>query len=124
MVTKFVIGSSEVSRFDTTAKDIITELFRYYYHNPLTLEKNTLQKFFKAMENHLENHYFAYKYGNIQFLRNELEKIVHTDLSENFDEVIMKKRKLLCQCIADHISGMTDTFALNEYRRIKGVYDI
>ncbi|QUH20412.1 hypothetical protein [Alkaliphilus sp. B6464] len=30
----------------------------------------------------------------------------------------MKKRKILTRCIADHISGMTDSYVLNEYSKL------
>lgn len=36
---------------------------------------------------------------------------------DDFDEYLMK-RKILVRCICDFISGMTDTYATNEYNRI------
>ncbi|MCI5773696.1 MAG: dNTP triphosphohydrolase [Erysipelotrichaceae bacterium] len=125
LVSNYVIGSSEVSRFDTTAKDIIVELFKYYYNNPLTLEETTLKKYYIELEKYHTNTYFKFVVEDISYIRNEFEKIVHNDLEKlSNQEEYLNKRKILCQCIADHISGMTDSYAMSEYRRIKGIVNI
>lgn len=55
--------------------------------------------------------------SDIELVREEIDKIIKADLTEknldNKNEYIVK-RKLLARCITDHISGMTDTFAINE----------
>ena len=123
MIKQLVLNSAEVLRFDQTASDIITELFKYYYSNPLSLGDGTLRRLFKEMSKHTDN-CICLRGSDIELAREEIDKIIKADLTgknlDNKNEYIVK-RKLLARCIADHISGMTDTFAINEYRDIKGI---
>lgn len=123
MIKQLVLNSAEVSRFDQTASDIIIELFKYYYSNPLSLGDGTLRRLFKEMSKHTDN-CICLRGSDIRLVREEIDKIIKADLlkmKENYKKEYITKRKLLARCIADHISGMTDTFAINEYREIKGV---
>lgn len=52
----------------------------------------------------------------------EIKKITMADLDKmefEFKEEYKLKRKILVRNICDYISGMTDTYAINEFRRIE-----
>ena len=115
-----VIISSEVTQFDTSSKRVIEKLFKYYYNNPLSLPDNTLRRvYISYMKKGLS--YVNFKEGNVNIIRDELEKITQTDLNDlDIDErkEYLEKRKILVRCIADHIGGMTDSYAIQEYHKL------
>lgn len=117
-----VINSSEVAKFDTTAANIIKTLFNYYYQNPLCLEQSTLVKIYKEMLMYTSNS-ICFTNGCIGDIRNEIELINKKNLTViEMDPQLLseykEKRKIFARCIADYISGMTDSYALNEFQRI------
>ncbi|MEG2835982.1 deoxyguanosinetriphosphate triphosphohydrolase family protein [Anaerorhabdus sp.] len=123
IVKSKVINSSEVAKFDKTAAKVIVDLFEYYYENPKCLESTTLKRIYKEM---LVNGYSTIDFvnGNIDLVYNEIKKINNFDLSKLSEEMkteYQNKRKILARSIADYISGMTDTYALNEYQRINNM---
>lgn len=119
MIKQLVLSSSEVSRFDQTASNIVTQLFEYYYSNPLSLEDGTLRRLFKEMSKQTDN-CISFRGSDIKLVRQEIQNIIRGDLNTLGDEYLMKRR-LLVRCIADHISGMTDSYAMDEYKKIKGI---
>lgn len=121
IITQKVINSSEVAKFDKTASHIIYKLFKYYYENPLCLEGNTLTRIYKEM-NAIEKNCLDFRNADIQLVEEEIEKIINLDLSQEDNELIkneyLLKRKIIARCIADHISGMTDSYALQEFHSL------
>ena len=60
--------------------------------------------------------------GDRDEVNKEIKRIVDTDLSEAEDaeyrEEYLQKKKVLVRAIADYISGMTDSYAVNEYNSL------
>lgn len=62
--------------------------------------------------------------GNVKLVRDELKKITVEDIpsskmiSLGEKDSYMRKRRIMTRCIADHIGGMTDSFAIQEYHKL------
>ena len=125
LIANRVINSSEVSRFDNNGATIVASLFKAYYNNPRLIHKGTQRRIYAETHRHTQN-VVDFELGNHDVIRNEIEKITLTDLSEENEnlspelkEEYKQKREILVRNICDYISGMTDTYAINEYRRIE-----
>lgn len=124
MISKKVINSAEVTQFDASSENIIVKLFEYYYNNPLALADSTLRRLYKEYMN-LDFGFIDFRNGDIGLVRNEFNKISNVDLenknesyTEDFKKEYYSKRKLFVKCIADHIGGMTDSFAVDDYHKL------
>lgn len=121
MVKKLVIGSPEVAKFDYNAANIVSTLFKTYYHNPRLLHTGTLQRI--AIEIHRETEEcIDLAHGEPAEVMEAFEEITG-DFPENerseWDErekKAWKKHVVLVRNIVDYIAGMTDSYARNEYR--------
>ena len=133
VVKNLVINSSEVALFDSNAETIVKGLFKAYYNNPKLLHKGTLRRMYIEMRKYTTN-VVDFERGNHIAVKEELSRITKTIVrnskvkhktdspyiilpDDDFDEYLIK-RKILVRCICDFISGMTDTYATNEYNRI------
>ena len=123
IIANRVINNAEVSLFDNNAATIITGLFSAYYHNPRLLHKGTMRRLYWDMRQVSDN-VIDFEYGNHEIIREELLRITTLELEELetknsalFNEY-REKRRVLVRNICDYISGMTDTYAKNEYRKI------
>ena len=60
--------------------------------------------------------------GDLNEVNKEIERIVNTDLetieNESIKNEYENKKKVLVRAIADYISGMTDSYAMNEYTKL------
>lgn len=123
IISKRVINSHEVTLFDQNGSSTVLALFRAYYKAPSLLHAGTLQRIWNEyrMQN-LET--IDFKEGKPELVKSEWNKITTTAIPANdhdrTDEQrnILRKRIILVRGICDFISGMTDSYALNEYRRI------
>lgn len=132
-INNFVINSTEVALFDSNAETIVKGLFKAYYNNPKLLHKGTLRRMYIEMRKYTTN-VVDFERGNHIAVKEELSRITKTIVrnskvkhktdspyiilpDDDFDEYLIK-RKILVRCICDFISGMTDTYATNEYNRI------
>ena len=65
-----------------------------------------------------------FEYGNHEIIREELHQITAGNLDElkskepELFREYKEKRRILVRNICDYISGMTDTYAKNEYQKI------
>lgn len=120
IISSKVINSPEVSLFDNNAETIISGLFKAYYNNPRLLHKGTQRKLYINLRNISEN-VVDFEYGNHEVIKEEFDMITNENLekltTEDADEY-KEKRRVLVRNICDFISGMTDTYATNEYNRI------
>ena len=133
VVKNLVINSSEVALFDSNAETIVKGLFKAYYNNPKLLHNGTLRRMYIEMRKHTTN-VVDFETGNYKVVKKEFSRITQTIVrdsevtdetdssyiilpDDDYDEYLMK-RKILVRCICDFISGMTDTYATNEYNRI------
>lgn len=128
IVNKKVIGNSEVACFDYNADKIIVKLFKSYYRTPKLLHEGTLRKIYVEQLQHedprISNTAIDYSNGNLEVIRYEIDRvtnfmILNDKMGEDETYEILEKRKILVRNIVDYIAGMTDSYAINEYERIK-----
>ena len=91
------------------------------YNNPRLLHKGTQRKLyinFRKISQNVVN----FEYGNHEIIKEEFDLITNYDLSKSSKTALIQeyqaKRGVLVRTICDFISGMTDTYAINEYNRI------
>lgn len=128
IISSRVIISSEVTQFDTSSERVIRKLYKYYYENPLSLPDNTLRRIYIAYMKENKKRdisegmgFVDFREGNIGIIKEELDKITQYDLNEMEEsekKEYLTKRKILARCIADHIGGMTDSYAIHEYHKL------
>lgn len=125
LIANRVINSPEVSLFDNNGATIVASLFKAYYSNPRLIHKGTQRRIYAETRRYTQN-VVDFELGNHEVIRDEIQKITEMDISiENNDlsselrDEYMQKRRVLVRNICDYISGMTDTYAINEYRRIE-----
>lgn len=119
LINKKVINSFDVSRFDGKSAKIIENLFRAYYDNIMILPNSTLKKIYIDIHKECEN-VIDFRYGDTDLVREEIEKICAGELEES-DKEYITKRKIVVRNITDHIAGMTDNYAMKEYKKIFNV---
>lgn len=121
IITNKVINSTEVSLFDNNAATIVSGLFKAYYNNPRLLHKGTQRRIYIDTRKITQN-VIDFEYGNHKIIGDEIELITKQDLNDSrfsMKEEYKEKRKILVRNICDFIAGMTDTYALNEFRKIE-----
>lgn len=123
IISNRVINNPEISLFDSNAATIVSGLFKAYYDNPRLLHKGTKRKLYLDIRKVSQN-VIDFESGNHILIKEEFERITRGKLAdfkiedeEKFNEY-STKRKILIRNICDYISGMTDTYAINEYNRI------
>lgn len=130
-----VITSAEVSEFDARASRIVEGLFEAFLENPLLLPRKTLRRFALLERNNLQQCGRGGLVGCVLDLsscsakaaKDELRRIKDSKVCEflkpckmDDNNVSELKKMMLVRTIVDYISGMTDSFALQEYERIVG----
>lgn len=138
LIANRVINSSEVSLFDNNGETIVASLFKAYYNNPRLIHKGTQNRIYAETRRYTQN-VVNFELGNHDVISDEILKITKGNLSDKPDESeelsselnekyklspeqkeeYTQKRRILVRNICDYISGMTDTYAINEYRRIE-----
>ena len=125
LIENRVINSPDVSLFDNNGATIVYSLFKAYYNNPRLIHKGTRHRIYMETRVYTQN-VVDFDLGNHEVIRDEIQKITVADLSDESTELplelkdeYMHKRRILVRNICDYISGMTDTYAINEYRRIE-----
>ena len=121
IISNRVINNPEVSLFDSNAATIVSGLFKAYYNNPRLLHSGTKHRMFLDMRNVSAN-VVDFEFGNHEIIHEELSLITKQDLNDlksvEESREYKEKRKILVRSICDYISGMTDTYATNEYNKI------
>jgi dGTPase len=98
-----IIHSHLVSRHDGRAQLVLTTLFSAYYRNPRLLPDYLLLRYRDL--------------AGVAYLRDIPLKRVDAEVAANYH-----KRPLFLRCIADHLAGMTDSYALAEYDTMVSAY--
>ena len=123
IISKKVINSHEVVMFDQNGSNVVLALFKAYYKNPMLLHKGTLQRIWNEYREQGFD-VISFREGKPQLIKDEWHNITTADIPANEDQrteehkVLLKKRIILVRGICDFISGMTDSYAINEYRKI------
>jgi len=99
LVHTHIYRSRTVRRLDARARTFITGLFAAYYQDPLQLDDYALLR------------YRAEIGGS--FLRDVAEEHVDQEIEQRYHN-----RPAFLRVIADHVGGMSDTYALKEYERL------
>ena len=93
LVIELFITSLEANTMDKRAEHIITKLFEAYWGAPALLPNYILKKYFKEQAD----------FSRIKI--NKLKQEMQDDSS-------------FARLVSDHISGMTDTYAFTEYKKL------
>lgn len=126
VVNKRVISNAEVAMFDYNGGVIISKLFEIYYTNPKLLHKGTLRRIYidqlNSKNSDVSTDAVDLINGNMEVVRNEIKNITQkplNDLNDKDQKKLFDKRKILVRNIADYIAGMTDSYAIREYEKIR-----
>lgn len=130
VINKKVISDTEVARFDYNGNVIIRKLFLSYYKNPKLIHKGTLRKIYIDILQHsnqsVASSAIEFNDGNIDIIQSEIDDFnineIKFDIDGKLDEenyIRYEKRKIFIRNIVDFIAGMTDSYALAEYKRIR-----
>ena len=137
VVQKKVICNNEVARADYNASMIVQKLFAKYYKNPRLLHSGTVHKIFIETLKHenpnVSNSAINLSDGSIALVNEEIYEITSKEIDDDLilkyladknsycdekDVVIFEKKKILIRAITDYIAGMTDGYALEEYKKL------
>lgn len=118
-----VLNSNEVSTADENAKIIIKSLFDAYYNNPRLLHFGTKNKLYIDFINEKNTSrkiksIIDLTEGNAESIKTEFKRIIETSGNYNDKDEYFIKKKILIRTICDYISGMTDSYAIEEYKKI------
>lgn len=123
IISNRVVNSPEVSLFDSNAATIVSGLFKAYYNNPRLLHSGTTRRLYIEIRKFTRN-VIDFEFCNHTVIQEEIDLMTQSDLCEikkndtaKYEEY-KQKRRLLVRHICDFISGMTDTYAINEYNKI------
>ncbi len=119
IITNKVINSQEVNCFDGKSKYVVRKLFKAYYSNPKQLPDNIIARIEREMKN-FNLPAVNIRRGDRKKVNKEIEIYKGLGSSGNDAEDFLKQ-KIFMRCIADYISGMTDNYALNQYRRLYAI---
>ena len=110
-----ILNSFEVQRMDGRGTYIIRKLLRAYLTNPKQLSDPTLVAIENIYKSRTTGRKAIYDYKEPQLgkLRDEIDS-----LSKKSDKAFQIS---LLRGICDHIAGMTDNFAIAEYKRLYGI---
>ncbi|MEA4898650.1 MAG: dNTP triphosphohydrolase [Christensenellaceae bacterium] len=114
------INSNEVALFDNNGASVIESLFHSYYTNPSLLHKGTLRRILKEIRSDTCN-VIDFENSDPKLVKREWRLIVKGKPDgEGFgdEKEYMIKNRILVRGIIDFIAGMTDSYAMREYRRI------
>ncbi len=123
LISKRAINCLEVTRFDRNASEIVKYLFKAYYEHPKLIHSGTLRRMYIDMLQYTDN-VIDFVKGDPKLVMEEFNKIITYDYPQQRgawkeeDEEYYQKRKILIRHIVDFIAGMTDSYAINEYRRL------
>ena len=126
LISKRAINCLEVTRFDRNASKVVKSLFKAYYENPKLIHAGTLRRMYIDMLQYTDNTIDFVK-GDPKLVKAEFNKITNYCFPEKEemwgieDKEYYQKRKILIRHIVDFIAGMTDSYAMNEFRRLNGI---
>ena len=79
IISKKVVNSHEVARFDDKAKRVITKLFETYYDNPKLLPDGTLIRIYKDIKQ-VNDDVIDFRNGDPKLIAKELDSICYANL--------------------------------------------
>lgn len=122
IISKRVINNVEVSQFDDCGERVVLGLFCAYYRNPKLLHVGTVRRIYHEMRRQEIENLIDFETGDHMVIYDEWARITkRTNVEPGREREYKLKRKILVRAICDFISGMTDTYAIIEYRKICSV---
>lgn len=122
IISTKVINSTQVSLFDANGAAVVEALFTAYYNNPRLLHRGTQHRIMQDFRQITKN-VFDFEEARPKDIEDEWKKIISAKASKDdidiVDEEYCQKNKALVRNIADFIAGMTDSYALNEYNKVR-----
>lgn len=112
VISEKIHHSRDVERMNAKGKYIIRKLFQAYYSNPQQLPDGIIKQYMVDV-----GQYSSFARANtasIGIVRIKFEKYIS---SKNFS---IKDKIILMRKICDHIAGMTDHYAIEEYEQLYG----
>ncbi len=102
-IYQYIIHSHTVAQHDGRAQLVVSAVFGMFYKNPRLLPDDVLSRYRTL--------------SGIAYLRDVPLKHVDDEIAKNYHP-----RPLFLRCIADHIAGMTDSYALGVYDSMYAPY--
>ncbi len=102
-IYQHVIHSHRVAQHDGRAQLVVTTLFSAWYKNPRLLPDYVLLRYRDL--------------AGVDYLRDVPLKRLDAEIAANYT-----KKPLFLRSIADHLAGMTDSYALSEYDSMVSAY--
>lgn len=113
IISNNVLNSNEVNAADQKSKTIVESLFWTYYNEPQLLHTGTRMRIYKDFYEVGLTDVINLTTGNPKIVKREFEEIKNEKNGKT-----KLKHKLLVRNICDFIAGMTDSYAINEYKSI------
>ncbi len=118
IISKKVITCNEVACFDNKGKMIVQKLFKAYYEKPLLLPQSFLLRIYKETLKQYDTT-INMVVSDTSVVNKEIQMILkYYELDKEKQQEYFDKQKILVRAIVDYIAGMTDSYAVNEYKRI------
>jgi dGTPase len=109
VLNEIMYDSYEVARMDIKGDLCVEKLFEAYYNEPARMPDYVFRKYNDALEVYYRK---TQEKPPIKLCRENLrEKIGNVKKCKPFNDILL-------HTIAEHIAGMTDQFAFNEYRQL------
>jgi len=102
-VYRYVIQMFPIARNDGRARIVVRGLFSAYHENPRLIADYVLKRYSEE--------------GGVPYLREVPLANAEVEVKRNY-----RNRPMFLRLIADHLAGMTDTYALSEYGALTGAY--
>ena len=112
-ISDIILKSDLAQRMDGKATYIIRKLYHAFLRNPQQLPDKTLISVWESFSN------FAYRQQSKKdkiLVASSARKAVDEALKENSSEI----NEILLRTVCDHIAGMTDNYALSQFKELYG----
>ena len=111
MIKEKIHHSREVERMNAKGQYVIKKLFQAYYSHPQQLPDNIIVQYMVDVGQYADLTTAATV--SIGLVRTKFEKLI-----SNSDIFTYDKKVALMRKICDHIAGMTDHYAIEEYKSL------
>ncbi len=106
-----ILNSFDAQRMDGKGKFVIRRLFKAYLTNPRQLHDSTITYVFKMYDPEMVSN-LNVESKQLGDMRNSIDSVSYRQ-DKNFQIALLRG-------ICDHLAGMTDSFAIDEFKRLYG----
>lgn len=110
IINKKIHHSRDVERMNAKGKYIIKKLFQAYYSHPQQLPDNIIVRYMVDIGG----------YPDLKTANSSGTGTVRIEFEKRFSHATLSEQITLMRLICDHIAGMTDHFAIEEYENLYG----